>query len=123
MAVQIADDIKQLMQKTICILSIVEIVWMMFDELAKRFTIYIVHQDAIISPGCIANQIRMVKRIPHFEFLLQGCHILRMSAQLWLQAFKEVQFSIESYTIALTCGTTYLQQFGIRKSLFDFRKR
>ena len=123
MAVQIANDAEQLLQKTVGVLAMGEIVGMMFDKLVERLAVDIVHQDAVVGLGRIAYQMRMVERIARLKLLLKSSHILRMGAQQGLQPFQEVQFTVTLHAVALTRSATYLQQLGIGKGLLHFRKR
>ena len=43
---------------------------MMLGELAKRFAIDIVHQDAVVGLGNIANQMRVIELVAYLKLFL-----------------------------------------------------
>ena len=70
MAVQIAYNANLLAQKAIGIVAVPEIIRMIQGKLAKRCTIDIVHQDAVVSLGNIANQMRVIELVAYLKLFL-----------------------------------------------------
>ena len=90
---------------------------MILNKEVERLTIHIVHQDAVIGSGGITDQMRMVELVAHEELFLHGSHVLWICPQFGLQSFQEVQLTVKSHSVALTCAATDLQQFCVGEGL------
>ena len=72
MLMQIADNIKQLGDKSVSMLAGLEILWVTGSELCQSLTIDIFRQQIVITLGDIAHQMRMVETVARLKLLLQG---------------------------------------------------
>ena len=119
-AVQITDHTEQLLQKTVGLLALGEIVGMMLGKLAERLTVDIFHQNAVGGLGGVAHQMGMLQRVAQLKLLLKGGRILGMGAQLGLQPFQKVELAVQLHTVALARRAAHLQQLCIGKTLLYF---
>ena len=107
-AVQITDDIQQLVDEFVRILSVVEIIRLTGKALGECLTINVFHQYAIIGVRNVSDKMGMLQTIARFELFTEGLLITDVIGILLFQTFQEVQLAKELYTEGVTCGSLYL---------------
>ena len=104
-AVQITDDIQQLVDELVRILSIVEIIWLTGKALGECLTIDVLYQYAIVGVRDVSDQMGMLQTIARLELFTEGLLITNVVGILLFQTLQEVLLAKEFYTEGIACGS------------------
>ena len=122
MGMEIADDGKELGEKTVSVFAGSEVIRIAHQKVFQSLAVNIFSQEVVISAGHIAHQMGMVETISRLKLLMKGHYIARISTEFWLQPFQEMELAVETDTVAVAGGAAEGQKFCIGIGLLDVRK-
>lgn len=109
MTVQIAYDIKQLTDKLIGVLPLLEIGRLADKTLVERFAVDVFHEDAIVREKDVAHKIWMLQSIADLKFLAKSLLIADIAGKSRLKPFQKMKLAIQLNKESVASGSLHLQ--------------